>query len=163
MIHDFWRLLRIASITLLLTGLLAALGPAAIAQDSKGKSGAPTAEELKKLVKTLETDAERKKFLTTLKQLIDARQATAKPKPKADPFIDTIAKNLNKLGDHLLYAGRIITDAPAAWDWLVTANPIALLACTLVGDHLEGGAGALRRHPGGAFRPPAAAPISGAG
>ena len=115
MIHDFWRLLRIASLTI----LIAALSPVAMAQDTKGKTGAPTVEELKKLVKTLETNAERKKFLSTLKQLIDARQATAKPKSKSDPFIDTLSKSFEKLGDHLIYAARAVLDAPAAWDWFL--------------------------------------------
>ncbi len=115
MIHDFWQLLRIAGAALLASALIAALSPApALAQ-----KGGPTVDELKKLVKTLETDGERKKFLETLKQLIDARQATAKPKPKSDPLVDTLEKGFQKLGDHLIYAARIVTEAPAAWNWLV--------------------------------------------
>ena len=110
MIHDFWRLLRIAGAAL----LVGALTPAPVSAQT-----GPTAEELKKLVKTLETDVERKKFLGTLKQLIEARKATTKPKPKSDPFIETLEKSFEKLGNHLVYAAKAIVEAPAAWDWLV--------------------------------------------
>lgn len=118
MIHALWR----ATGALLLILMLAA--PAALpvaAQTSSGGSppaGAVTLDELKRLVKTLETDAERKQFVDTLKQLIKAREATARPKPNGGGLAARINKGLERLGEQFAYAARILRQVPSAWNWL---------------------------------------------
>jgi len=114
-----------------LMGVLGAAGMGAHAQGAGDLSRAPTAE-LEALAKTLENDAERKKFLDNLKGLIAARKAaasiTAKPgigDGLAARIAGAMSRSMQALGARVTAVIGILRDAPGlvslAESWITTA------------------------------------------
>jgi len=112
-------------------GVLGAAGMGAHAQGAGDLSRAPTAE-LEALAKTLENDAERKKFLDNLKGLIAARKAaasiTAKPgigDGLAARIAGAMSRSMQALGARVTAVIGILRDAPGlvplAESWITTA------------------------------------------
>ncbi|HYB55165.1 MAG TPA: hypothetical protein VEK12_03270, partial [Alphaproteobacteria bacterium] len=62
---------------------LRAAEPAPAGPSAPGQPQTLSSDDLKNLVKTLESDAERQKFIAQLKSLIAAREATAAAPPRA--------------------------------------------------------------------------------
>ena len=107
--------------------LIAERGQAAEAKKGKASAGelsvARTAE-LKALAKTLENDAERKKFLDTLKALIAAREATRKKPAKpgignglAARIAGAMASSIEALGARVAAVVGVLKDAPRLVPW----------------------------------------------
>ncbi len=114
-----------------LMGVLGAAGMGAHAQGAGDLSRAPTAE-LEALAKTLENDAERKKFLDNLKGLIKARKAAASiiAKPGigdglAARIAGAMSRSMQALGARVTAVIGILRDAPGlvslAESWITTA------------------------------------------
>lgn len=84
------------------------------------RTGAPPALAIKDaeaLVKTLENDAERKKFVQTLKDLIAAQKATQK-KDEGPSFLALMAERVETISSQILAATRVVADAPLVWSWI---------------------------------------------
>lgn len=117
----FHKITRIAA--LLLIALTLTAGPAA-AQTKDGATppaaGGPTLslKDAEGLVKTLENDAERKKFVQTLKDLIAAQKAQQKKQQDEPGFLARMAEQVEKISSQIVAAMGIIANAPKIWSWV---------------------------------------------
>jgi small conductance mechanosensitive channel len=120
-------------------GAAALLAERAKAADAKkggasaGDLSAARTAELKALAKTLENDAERKKFLDTLKALIAAREAARKKAAKpgignglAARIADAMSNSMQALGARVTAVVGVLRDAPRLAPWAeswITSTP----------------------------------------
>jgi len=89
------------------------------AAPTAAKSAAPNASQLKALIGTLESDAERQKFVSQLKTMMAAQEKAAPPgdatRGAGAQVLAFMAERLTELGRRLTGAARAFTDLPRVW------------------------------------------------
>ncbi|HYC03277.1 MAG TPA: mechanosensitive ion channel domain-containing protein [Azospirillaceae bacterium] len=101
--------------------LLALLAVPAAAQDKAAPAPEPPkAEELEKLVRTLEDPAQRQQFLDQLKSLTEARKAVEAQTPETPGMraLTVLSSRVEDLSQQIADAGRTLVDTPKALRWL---------------------------------------------
>ena len=105
-------------------------------------AGPVSAEELERLVSTLENEAERTEFLTRLRALIAAQRdhGQADAFNGGPPALTSLAQRLREEGGRFTAAIDVLSRFPALWDWLVrqATDPEARNAWSRIGVELAG-------------------------
>lgn len=103
-------------------GLLLALMVLAVSAAAQAQVPSPavSAEELEKLVTTLEDDAARKQLVAQLRSLIEAQRAAQPQLPDrvAARFLGTLSDRLAELGGAIFAAAGFLADAPRLVGWM---------------------------------------------
>lgn len=153
-----------AAVFLAVVVCVGATGPTpALAQDSPAADSV-NADDVRRLVNTLEDDAEREKLVKQLKTLVQARKASA---PQEDEgVLGSISSALEDLGNGVLDAVGIVQDLPKLANWANASlrDPavrhlwgntlwklVAMVLAGMVADYL---AKALLRRPERMLMPP---------
>ena len=108
-----------SAIIALLFFLLLALTTPVSAQDSNGDRGI-SENEIEELIKTLEDTGERERFVSELKVLLSAKQASNDDNTSASAgasALKNISDDLSHVGDELLKFAKGIADIPEAARW----------------------------------------------
>jgi|AGTN01.2.fsa_nt_gi Small-conductance mechanosensitive channel len=91
--------------------------PAFAQEPAPASGGAVRIEDVRRLVDTLENDAERQKLVGQLRGLLEAEKA-ARPAELEDGVLDGISASLQALGDSVLDAAAALQDMPRLADRL---------------------------------------------
>ncbi|HUC68268.1 MAG TPA: mechanosensitive ion channel domain-containing protein [Stellaceae bacterium] len=111
----------------LIACLLLALAPAAMAAASAPAAAAPpaapapvSADELQRLVDTLQNDQQRAQLVVQLQALIAAQRGIEAQQPPATPtgWLNTLSANVDAISAEILAAAAVVLDAPSLVDWL---------------------------------------------
>ncbi|HUJ99624.1 MAG TPA: mechanosensitive ion channel domain-containing protein [Stellaceae bacterium] len=116
---------RLGLITCLL--LAPALAPAAMAAAAAPAAAAPqaapapvSADELQRLVDTLQNEKQRDQLVTQLQALIAAQRGIEAAQPPATPagWLNTLSANVDAISAEILATAAVVLDAPSLIDWL---------------------------------------------
>ncbi len=111
----------------LIACLLLALVPAAMAAAPAPAAAAPqaapapvSADELQRLVDTLQNDQQRSQLVAQLQALIAAQRGIEAQQPPAAPagWLDTLSANVDAISAEILAAAAVVLDAPSLINWL---------------------------------------------
>jgi small-conductance mechanosensitive channel len=97
----------------LLLWLVTALAPAVQAAEPPPVS----ADELERLVHSLQDDAEREKLVEQLRGLIAAQRGAEKEKPAGAAFLNQITQQVEAFSGEILAGAAMVVDAPRLLDW----------------------------------------------
>ena len=97
----------------LLLWLVTALAPAVQAAEPAPVS----ADELERLVHSLQDDAERDKLVEQLRGLIAAQRGAEKEKPAGAAFLNQITQQVEAFSGEILAGAAMVVDAPRLLDW----------------------------------------------
>jgi small-conductance mechanosensitive channel len=97
----------------LLLWLVTALAPAVQAAEPAPVS----ADELERLVHSLQDDAERERLVEQLRGLIAAQRGAEKEKPAGAAFLNQITQQVEAFSGEILAGAAMVVDAPRLLDW----------------------------------------------
>ncbi len=99
--------------------ILLGLSGAAAADDAKAPQDKVSAQEVERLIKTLEDDSARAKLVSQLKALRAAQKKMEDAETGlASKALAALTERIEALGEQLLDASNALTDAPKLADWL---------------------------------------------
>lgn len=97
-------------------------GGKAAPQAQAGSAAVPADAQLKALVKTLESEADRKKLIGQLNALLAANKEASAEGPNKSigtRVLDTISKRIDAISGEFVAGTRAIMDVPNVYDWFV--------------------------------------------
>ena len=117
MTRNPWSRRLAAAVLLVLASLTLSFGAAA--QAPPPPAPAPvTADELQRLVDTLQNDQDRAHLVEQLRALIAVQRGQAAPETPPPTFIGALSQQLNAISDELLTTAAVLVDAPRLLGWL---------------------------------------------
>lgn len=121
---NFYRLLGIALVSLMLAGTASAAGPGLTPTPKEATAAAKEAgvsvKNLKNLAGTLNDEAKRKALLARIQTLIAVQKGAEKPTEKTSPgaaFISMLSEHVKKMTDRLLSMAETLSDLPELKNW----------------------------------------------